>query len=87
MDIQFTARVFKEGRVFVAYAPGLDVSSCGGTPEKALKNCNEAVRLFLEEAEKLGTLDRILEEAGNTPASVDARQNLAPSHKAPGGSS
>jgi hypothetical protein len=32
--------------------------------KKALKNLKEAVRLFLEEAEKLGTLEQILEEAG-----------------------
>ncbi len=35
-----------------------------GTKEKALKNLKEAVRLFLEEAEKMGTLDQILDEAG-----------------------
>ena len=64
MEIQFTTRVFKEGRSFVAHALELDVSSCGGTKERALKNLKEAVRLFLEEAEKMGTLDRILEEAG-----------------------
>jgi len=64
MEIQFTTRVFKEGRTFVAHALELDVSSCGGTEDKALKNLKEAVRLFIEEAENLGTLDQILEEAG-----------------------
>jgi predicted RNase H-like HicB family nuclease len=34
----------------------LDVSSCGRTKEKAFANLKEAVRLFLEEAEKMGTL-------------------------------
>src|ERR1700674_1051494 len=51
MEIQFTTRIFKEGRNYVAYALELEVSSCGGTKEKALKNLKEAVRLFLEEAE------------------------------------
>ena len=64
MEIQFTTQIFKEGRVFVAHTRELDISSCGGTKEKALKNLKEAVRLFLEEADKLGTLDQILEEAG-----------------------
>ena len=64
MDIQFTTRVFKEGRTFVAHALELDVSSCGGTKEKALANLKEAVRLFLEEAEKMGSLKHILQEAG-----------------------
>ncbi len=64
MEIQFTTRIFKEGRTYVAHALELDVSSCGGSKDKALKNLKEAVRLFLEEAEKMGTLEQILEEAG-----------------------
>lgn len=64
MEIQFTTQIFKEGRTFVAHTMELDVSSCGGTKEKALRNLKEAVRLFLEEADKMGTLEQILEEAG-----------------------
>jgi predicted RNase H-like HicB family nuclease len=68
MEIQFTTQIFKEGRTFVAHTPELDVSSCGSTKEKALKNLKEAVGLFLEEAEKLGTLEQIMEEAGYPPS-------------------
>lgn len=50
--------------MYVAYALEFDVSSCGGTKDKALKNLKEAVRLFWEEAEKMGTLEQILEEGG-----------------------
>ena len=64
MDIQFTTRIFKEGRSYVAHALELDVSSCGGTKDKAISNLKEAVRLFFEEADKMGTLDQILQEAG-----------------------
>jgi predicted RNase H-like HicB family nuclease len=64
MQIRFTTQIFKEGRSFVAHTPELDVSSCGGTKDRALTNLKEAVRLLLEEAEKMGTLDQILEEAG-----------------------
>ena len=64
MEIQSTIRIFKEARAFVAHALELDVSSCGSSKEKALRNLKEAVRLFLEEAEKMGTLQQILEEAG-----------------------
>ena len=60
MDIRFTTQIFKEGRSFAAHTPELDVSSCGGTKEKTSKNLKEAVRLFLEEAAKMGTLDQIL---------------------------
>jgi predicted RNase H-like HicB family nuclease len=64
MEIQFTTQIFKEGRTFVAHTRELDVSSCGGTQQRALQNLKEAVRLFLEEAEKMGTLEQILAEAG-----------------------
>jgi len=64
MEIQFTTQIFKEGRTFVAYARELDLSSCGGTQQRALRNLKEAARLFLDEAEKMGTLPQILEEAG-----------------------
>jgi len=64
MNTQFTTRIFKEGRTYVAHALELDISSCGGTKGKALKNLKEAVRLFLEEAKNIGSLERILEVAG-----------------------
>jgi hypothetical protein len=60
LDIRFTVQIFKEGRLYVAYTPELDVSSCGGTETKAKVNLIEAVRLFLEEADKMGTLRQIL---------------------------
>ncbi len=64
MEIQFTTQVFKEGKAFVAHTSELDISSCGDTEHQTLDNLSEAVTLFLEEADKLGTLNQILEEAG-----------------------
>ena len=64
MKIEFTSQVFKEGRMFVAHTPELDISSCATTKTKALANLQQAVRLFLEETEKKGSLDQILKEAG-----------------------
>jgi predicted RNase H-like HicB family nuclease len=64
MKIQFTTQIFREGKMYVAYSPELDVSSCATTKTKAQKNLLEAVRLFLEEAEKKGSLDQILKESG-----------------------
>ncbi len=63
MEIQFTTRIFKEGRTYVAHTRELDVSSCRGSRHKALRNLKEAVRLFLEEAERMGSLGQILAEA------------------------
>jgi len=64
MEILFTTRIFKEGRTYVAHEIELDVSSCAGSEDKAIRNLKEAVRLFLEEAKTMSTLRQILEEAG-----------------------
>lgn len=63
-EIAFTMQVFKEGQVFVAHAPELDVSSQGKTVEEAKAHLREAVEAFLEEAQRMGTLTDILEESG-----------------------
>jgi predicted RNase H-like HicB family nuclease len=62
--LSFTVQLFKEGDLYVAHVPELDVSSCGETREKARANIQDAVRGFIEAAEGQGTLDQILEEAG-----------------------
>ena len=63
-DISFTVHLFKEGEVYVAYVPELDVSSCGDTPEEARKNIQEAAQAFLETSQEMGNLNQVLEEAG-----------------------
>lgn len=63
MKTEFTIRIFKEGQDFVAHARELDVSSCGPTKERAARNLKQALTLFVEEAEKMGALKQILEEA------------------------
>ncbi|HSF10201.1 MAG TPA: type II toxin-antitoxin system HicB family antitoxin [Nitrospirales bacterium] len=53
--VEFDAIVFQEETTYVAHCPELDVSSCRKTLDQARQNFKTAVRLFLEEAEKLGT--------------------------------
>lgn len=69
--INFTSQIWQEGKMFVSYNPELSVSSCGKTIEEARKNLKEAVELFIEETEKMGTLKEILEEAGFIKRKVD----------------
>ncbi len=61
--IDYDVIVFQEDETFVAYCPELDVSSCSKTVEHAKDMLKTAIRLFLEEAEKIGTLGDILEES------------------------
>ncbi len=56
--------IFKEGEEYVALSPELNVSSFGETIEEAKLAIKEAIEAFMEECEKMGTLDDVLEEAG-----------------------
>ncbi|MBW2610408.1 MAG: hypothetical protein JRC68_08715 [Deltaproteobacteria bacterium] len=50
--------------MYVSYCPELDITSCGENVDQAKKNLKEVIRINLEEAQKLGTLDDLLQEAG-----------------------
>ena len=63
VQIEFDMIVFKEDKTYVAYCPELDISSCENSIEQSKQMLKTAVRLFLEEAEKMGTIEEILEEA------------------------
>lgn len=63
IQIDFDIIVYRENETFIAYCPELDVSSCGNTINHAKEMLRTAVRLFLEEVEKMGTLNEILSEA------------------------
>jgi predicted RNase H-like HicB family nuclease len=62
--IEFDAIIFQEDKAYVAHCLELDVSSCGKDVDEARHNLRTAVRLFVEDAEKLGTLDDIFRETG-----------------------
>jgi predicted RNase H-like HicB family nuclease len=64
MNIQFTMQVWLEGDRYVAYAKELDVSTSGRSVAEAKTRLHEAVEGFLEEAERMGTLEQLLDEAG-----------------------
>ena len=47
--MKISAVVTREGRLYVAHCPELDVASQGTTVEEALANLREAVELYLED--------------------------------------
>lgn len=49
--LPFTAIIEREGDVYVAFCPELDVASQGETVEAARTNLTEAIELLLETAE------------------------------------
>jgi len=64
VQIPYTSQFFAEDDQIVAVCPELNVSSFGDTVEEALASLQEAVALFLEECQLMGTLEIVLEEAG-----------------------
>lgn len=75
--VSYTGQLFEEDDQIVALCPELNVSSFGDTPQEALSALEEAVDLFLEECQRMGTLEVVLEEAGYR------RESLATSRWAP----
>ncbi|MEW6216694.1 MAG: type II toxin-antitoxin system HicB family antitoxin [Candidatus Bipolaricaulota bacterium] len=63
-QIVFRAEYFREGDLYVARAPELDVSSFGETLDEAKASLQEAVEAFLEECESMGSFEQVMEEAG-----------------------
>lgn len=45
MEINFMTQIWQEGEMYVAYAPELDISSCGKTSLEARENLHEAVEI------------------------------------------
>jgi len=64
MTISFRIEIFKEGDTYVALSSELNVSSFGETIEDAKRSVKEALEAFIEECERMGTLEAILEESG-----------------------
>ena len=60
--ISVTHRIRKEKRGYFALCPEFDVASHGRTVEEADKNLKEAVILYLESIEQLGTRDAIFKK-------------------------
>jgi len=64
MKLKLTEELWKEGNMYVSYCPELDIPSCGETVDQAKKNLKEVILINLEKAQKLGSLDNLLQEAG-----------------------
>ena len=64
MRIKLTEEFWKEGNMYVSNCPELDIAACGESVEQAKKNLKEVILINLEEAQKMGTLDKLLQDAG-----------------------
>lgn len=59
-----TVSFYREGNKFIAHSPAFNLSTCGDSQEQAKKRFGEILHIFLEEVEKMGTLEDVLLECG-----------------------
>ena len=67
MEINFMTQIWQEGKMYVSYAPELDISSCGKTALEAQKNLHEAAEIFFEETAKMGPNKKRYFKTSNYP--------------------
>lgn len=64
MKIELNIDYFEENNIIVALCPELQVSSFGDTLEEAEKSIKEALELFFEGCDSMGSTNDVLEESG-----------------------
>ena len=62
--ISLQVSFIKQGKVFIAYSPALDLSTCGKTLKEAEKRFLEIVSLFIEETVENESLGKVLSDLG-----------------------
>ena len=64
MNIDYTVQIWREGEQYIAHAMPVDVMSFGPSAEDARKALKEAVHLFMETVQDMGTMEEVLDECG-----------------------
>lgn len=63
-NIKLHVDIIKQGKIYIAYSPALDLSTSGKTLREVQKRFPEAVDIFFEELMEEGTLEEVLKELG-----------------------
>jgi predicted RNase H-like HicB family nuclease len=67
VELTLRAIFYVEDDQWIGFCPDLNVSTQGDTREEAEVNLHEAVGLFIETCADLGSLEKVLREAGLIP--------------------
>ena len=76
MKVKLNVEYFEEDGAVVALCPDLQVSSFGDTIEEAERSIQEALELFFEGCQTLGTTNEVLEESGFEKVSLSCWENV-----------
>lgn len=66
IEVSLDVLLIKEGDYIVSYCPELELSSFGSTENEAKIAFESALKIFLDEVHKRGTLDKVLLDLGWT---------------------
>lgn len=64
INFKIPVTFFREGDMFIAHSPALDLSTAASDLEGAKRRFGEAALLFFEEIEKMGTTNQVLADLG-----------------------
>lgn len=76
VNVNLPVQIIKEGKVFVAYCPVLDIATQGDTYEEAQEMFNELVRVFIDDLIERGTFEKVLLDLGWKKSSHGRRWEL-----------
>ena len=76
--VKIQIQLMKEGETVVVYSPALDLCGYGQTAEEAKKDFDNALKIFIEETTRHGTLEKALEELGWKKEWVDDAPHWKP---------
>ena len=64
VNINLPVQIIKEGKVYVAFCPALEIATQGNTLKEAQKMFHEMVGIFIDELIERGTLEKVLTDMG-----------------------
>ncbi len=81
MRIVCNTYIKKEKEMYSAVCIEFDIASCGYTVEEAYENVIEAVTIHLNDAQELGTLGELLDEADfDVPPNIEDDATIQPGY-------
>jgi len=81
INFKIPVTIFKEGNMFVAHTPALDLSTSGKTFAQVRERFSEIIGIFFEEIERMGTTDEVLGGLGWQKVKQEWRPSVPVAHE------
>jgi predicted RNase H-like HicB family nuclease len=64
VSVSLPVMITREGELYIAYTPALDISTQGKSLEQVKERFDELVKIFFKDLHKRNKVDEVLEECG-----------------------